>query len=296
VWGLPRLAGWLERTPVPAATATHTRRPSYTFTPEPSPTATIRPTPTPTPGIGSTWVRLADGMVMVYVPEGNFSMGSDNGRIDERPVHTVYLDAYWIDRTEVTNAMYAQCVQAGACKSPSSTSSNRSHSYYDNGQYADYPVFGVDWNDASAYCKWEGARLPSEAEWEKAARGTDGRTYPWGNSSPTCTLASLPSLGYGTSPCVMNTTAVGSYPDGKSPYGALDMAGSVWEWVNDWYSGTYYSQSPGSNPTGPASGDYRVLRGVSWDNNVENVRSAYRYRVDPTDSDNLFGFRCSRSH
>ena len=274
---------------IPTMTAMHTPTPIRTYTLTPTkvntPTLTRTPTPSPTPGIGSKWTSPVDNMVMVYVPEGDFSMGSDNGRLDEQPVHTVYLDAFWIDQTEVTNHMYTFCVRAGVCLEPTNSSSLQ------NG-----PVINVGWNMAEAYCRWAGRRLPTEAEWEKAARGTDGRTYPWGNSFPTCTLASLVSLGYGQPRCVNNTTAVGSYPAGASPYGALDMAGNAWEWVNDWYSATYYSQSPGNNPTGPESGNYRVLRGVSWDNNVDNVRSAYRFGGNPADYGPSFpGFRCARS-
>ena len=297
VWGMPQMKAWLAPPPIPTMTAMHTPTPTRTYTLTPTkfytPTLTRTPEPSPTPGIGSIWTSPMDNMVMVYVPEGDFSMGSDNGRLDERPVHTVYLDAFWIDQTEVTNRMYALCVAEGACLPPTNPGSHN----YGNPEFDNYPVTYVGWDMAEAYCRWAGRRLPTEAEWEKAARGTDGRTYPWGNSSPTCTLASLPSLGYGTSPCVMNTTAVGSYPAGASPFGALDMAGNVWEWVNDWYSGTYYSQSPASNPTGPASGDYRVLRGVSWFNNVDNVRSAYRFVGNPTDVGGYLGlgFRCARS-
>jgi len=309
VWGMPQLKAWLAPPPTPTMTAMHTPTLTRTYTLTPTRTYTLTPTkfytptltrtlrPSPTPGIGSKWTSPVDNMVMVYVPEGDFSMGSDNIRLDERPVHTVYLDAFWIDQTEVTNRMYALCVAEGACQPPTNSSSRGRSSYYGNPEFDNYPVSYVDWNMAEAYCRWAGRRLPTEAEWEKAARGTDGGTYPWGNSPPTCTLASLPSLGYGKSSCVEATTAVGSYLAGASPYGALDMAGNVWEWVNDWYSGTYYNQSPASNPTGPASGDYRVLRGVSWGNNVDNVRSAYRFGGNPTiySSPYILGFRCSRS-
>ena len=237
----------------------------------------------PTPSFGS-WLRERDGMVMVYVPEGNFSMGADNnGVLVAPPVHTVYLDAYWIDQTEVTNAMYALCVSAGACQLPSSYSSSTRSSFYGNSQYADYPVIYVSWNDANTYCEWAGAHLPTEAEWEKAARGTDGRTYPWGNNAPTCALAN--SWG-SNGTCVDDTTAVGSYPAGVSPYGALDMAGNVDEWVADWYSDT----SPSSTPT---SGG--LWRGGSWFNDVGPVHTAISIRNGGDDTNSFVGFRCARS-
>jgi len=239
-------------------------------------------------------------MVMVYVPEGNFTMGSPDGEgwDDEHPQHTVYLDAFWIDKTEVTNAMYAQCVQAGACQPLSSYSSYTHSNYYGNSQFDDYPAIYVDWYDAEAYCQWAGARLPTEAEWEKAARGTDGRVYPWGNDVPNCEIANgyfaedfWGNNGY----CVGDTRLVGSYLVGASPYGALDMAGNVLEWVADWYDPGYYANSPSINPQGPSSGQLRVLRGGAWYFSGYLVRSALRYWFDPSSVLGKFGFRCSRS-
>ncbi len=237
-------------------------------------------------GIGSTMTG-EDGMTLLYVPEGEFTMGSDTYD-DEKPVHTVYLNAYWIDQTEVTNGQYALCVSTGGCTPPSQNSSNTNTSYYGNTQFDDYPVIYVKWNQAQAYCEWAGRRLPTEAEWEKAARGTDGRIYPWGNESPTSGL-----LNYNLN--VGDTTEVGKYPNGVSPYGAYDMAGNVWEWVNDWYGETYYKSSPASNPSGADSGDGRVLRGGSWLNYVVDSRSADRGKYDPTYAIVDFGFRCSSS-
>ena len=222
-------------------------------------------------------------------------MGSDYGRLDEQPVHTVYLDAFWIDQTEVTNSMYDVCVAEGACLAAANSPLQTDRCI--SGGSMDSPVTCVDWNMANTYCQWAGRRLPSEAEWEKAARGTDGRTYSWGNAVPTCALANLFGMGFMNPPCVGHLTPVGNYPAGASPYGALDMAGNAWEWVNDWYSASYYRQSPKSNPTGPANGEYRVVRGVSWGGGGDESRSAYRLGGNLADFYNynpITGFRCAQ--
>lgn len=227
---------------------------------------------------------------MVYVPAGEFLMGSPEGQGNEYewPQHTVYLNAYWIDKTEVTVAQYSRCVEAGAC-SPARPDPNSSYCTSVDDTKFNHPINCVDWSQAVAYCGWVGRRLPSEAEWEKAARGVDGRLYPWGNQEPRSDLlnfdASVDSI----------TTPVGQYPAGASPYGALDMAGNVWEMVADWYDENYYRSSPPDNPQGPDGGDYRVLRGGSWVNASAYVRTADRFWAPPYNAYDGAGFRCVHS-
>jgi serine/threonine-protein kinase len=271
----------------PTMTASPTATATLTTAPAPTHTATPRPTSTPTPGIGSTLTRKQDGMLMVYVPAGPFEMGSNNGDSDEKPVHTVSLDAFWMDQTEVTNAMYALCAQAGVCDPPGNTT------YYRDGAYGNHPVVSVNWQQASDYCAWAGSRLPTEAEWEKAARGgLEGKKHPWGDEAPTCQAGARNGAQY--SGCSGRTVSVGTFqPNG---YGLYDMAGNVWEWVADWYSANYYSNSPSSNPTGPESGSTKVLRGGSWDGSAgEGFRSASRNWCAPGVTYGYLGFRCLRS-
>jgi formylglycine-generating enzyme required for sulfatase activity len=276
---------------------TQTSSPNLTSTSPSARISTPTPTttsvsPTPTPGIGSTMISDKDGMTLLYVPAGEFIMGSENGSDDEQPVHTVYLDAFWIDQTEVTNNMYMLCVDAGVCKEPADKSSFSRSRYYSNSNFDNYPVIFVDWSKAKTYCEWADRRLPTEAEWEKAARGTDGRTYPWGENID-CSFANY--WGSGIYNCIGDTDEAGQYPNGASFYGALDMAGNVSEWVNDFYSEIYYQNTQLSNPLGPDSGSNRLLRGGSWLFGGGDVRSSDRFMNDPARSNTYFGFRCAVS-
>lgn len=225
---------------------------------------------------------------MLYVPAGEFTMGSDRGFPDEAPVHRVFVDAFYLDRLETTNVEYQRCVTEGVCIPPKIADCNtpepmryliRHPNYYENPAFADYPVICLDWYQAVDYCAWRGARLPTEAEWEKAARGTDARTYPWGNEPPTPNRVSFlwPEGEFEQDPTYW-PSPVGSYPDGASPYGVLDMAGNVYEWVQDVYDPEYYASSPYDNPTGPPvdSGKWRVARGGSFWNLPNRIRSANR--------------------
>jgi formylglycine-generating enzyme required for sulfatase activity len=293
----------LEQTRSAAQTAT--ARPTATLTPTATATPTSTPTlaPTPKPGIGSTMVSPVDGMVMVYVPEGTFLMGSDRSDQyadnDEFPQHEVYLDSFWIDRTEVTNAMYAAFLNArgnhqeggvpwlGAGEEDPRIQESGGMWEADAG-YEDHPVVEVSWYGARAYCEWAGRRLPTEAEWEKAARGMNGGLYPWGEANASCSKVNLRG-------CMGDTAEVGSYADGASPYGAWDMAGNVYEWVADWYDADYYESSPAENPLGPEGGTWRVMRGGWWFHRAGQVRSAFRNRADPNAAGHHLGFRCAGS-
>ena len=263
------------------------------------PTVTVSTTPisftaTAVYGIGSTQIWHQDGMKMVYVPAGEFQMGSNQGNPDEKPVHAVYLDAFWIDQTEITNGMYLKCVSAGQCSAPENNNFAGIPGYpYDKSQYADYAVVGVGSNQADSYCQWAGRRLPTEAEWEKAARGTDGRTYPWGNQPPEPNLAWY-DPGPGTDASLHQfPVKVGGFPKGASPYGVLDMAGNASEWVADRYDSNYYANSPYRNPTGPGSntGTDRVIRGGDFGRSSKYLRSALRI-VLHRDSEGR-GIRCA---
>lgn len=236
---------------------------------------------------------------MVYIPAGEFIMGSSEEDVqkfllqyiyrtperfaDEQPQHIVYLDAFYIDKYEVTNAQYREFIEATGRK-PSI--------YLDVEPYndPDQAVMGVSWEDANAYAMWRGKRLPTEAEWEKAARGTDGRYWPWGNEWDATKLNANDA---GAVDGYVYTAPVGSYPQGVSPYGVHDMAGNVFEWVSDWYDKNYYKYSPKINPQGPISGQNHVARGGSWDVNNDFTRCASRFGISPGSL--LVGIRCAKS-
>lgn len=303
IWG-----GWkiLSALPVGTPEPAQPTGEMPTQVPQPSPTPSVvltvevEPSPIPPmPTADLSW-GVKDGMELVSIPAGKFQMGSDGNESDERPVRTVYLDAFLIDKTEVTNAMYALCVKSGRCDAPRSNTSISQNAqndsfYYGNPDFDDFPVIFVSWIDAKAYCNWAGRRLPTEAEWEKAASWDDQqqvkRLYPWGNTID-CSYANY--YGDGKTLCVGDTTPVGSYPAGASFYGILDMAGNVWEWVADRYDPEYYGKSDDNNPTGPSSGDYIVIRGGSFlTGRAVGIRSSDREKLPPANTSQHVGFRCA---
>ncbi len=273
---------------VPAATTPTTSVVSVAITVIVTPTRNSAPLVLGAPpSAASPQRRGNDNAEMVFVPAGEFVMGSNDGASDEKPLHTVTLDAFWIDKYEITNALYKKCVDAKKCLQAPLNSSNTRSSYYNSTSFEKYPKIYVTWNDANAYCSWAGKRLPTEAEWEKAARGTDGRSYPWGNIWDGMKLNS-----WEADPRPNDTTAVGSYPSGASPFGVLDMAGNVKEWLADWYDPNYYTNAPRSNPKGPPSGTFRVIRGGSWLRYQLDARSARRIGNTNVGSSDV-GFRCA---
>ena len=230
----------------------------------------------------SSKVSPKDGMTQIYIPAGEFVMGNGNDLRTDNPQHRIYLDAYWMDEMEITNAMYAKCLEAGKCTHPANYDA-----FYGIWAYRDYPVVYVNWFQADQYCRWGGRSLPTEAQWEKAARGTDGRRYPWGDQTPNPRLVNF------------NLTLIGEpvpvfrYPLGASPYGVLNMAGNVREWIADWYDENYYQSSPYANPKGPATGTQRLLRSGSYAEDQQQISVYTRFKHEPDSAGLSRGFRCA---
>ena len=291
-------------TPAPLATeipqATATTAPIVVSPTEVQATTTAEATSSPE----NIKISAIDGMTQLFVPAGTFTMGGMDvyRESDELPAHEVKLNAFWVDQVEVVNGMYNLCVQAGTCRPPVEPRSDNRQDYFGNPEFQDYPVVNVTWYDANVYCQWAGRRLPTEAEWERAARGDDKRNFPWGDEPPNQYNSNSINI-------VGDTTRVGSYAEGISPFGALDMAGNVWEWVADRYRPDYYGKSPLENPTGPSEDEVfnnlRVMRGGSFQDDWTILRLSNRNYLegpnpsaestDPAyygSSSSKVGFRC----
>lgn len=225
-----------------------------------------------------------DGAPMVLIPVGEFTMGSDKGDDDEQPIHRVFLDNYYIDKFEVTNRRFAKFVKAMLLEPPWGFADKDTPIVH-----ADRPVRWVNWWEALGYCLWVGKRLPTEAEWEKAARGSDARTYPWGNDPPTSAHAVF-GLKEGTD----TVSPIGNRDAGKSPYGVHDMAGNLYEWTTDWYDDRYYTDLTAINPRGPLQGMAKAQRGGSYTNSPYRLRSTFRTKGDPLEHEHNVGFRCAQ--
>lgn len=235
---------------------------------------------------------------MVFVPGGRFKMGCEQAKDsfcpsgNDEKLHEVIVDSFHIDKYEVTFKRYQKCIDAGNCGNLAEGGAlNFGWPGVEN-----YPVNGVTWLEAKKFCEWEGRRLPTEAEWERAARGDDERIYPWGNQAPSCDRTVMDKKGAGFLGCGTGTTMdVGSKPKGASPYGAHDMAGNLWEWVADWYDKDYYASSALNNPKGPSSGTHKVARGGDFFTRTGyEVRSSGRFFYEPSDYSIAIGFRCAK--
>ncbi|HEU4746188.1 MAG TPA: SUMF1/EgtB/PvdO family nonheme iron enzyme [Anaerolineales bacterium] len=301
----PTQAPPIESTTAPLPTST----PAVVIPPSPSrttlPAITFTTEPSPTSQPSTNQVSAVDGMPQVYIPAGTFRMGGMDVRRapNELPEHNVTLDAFWMDQLEVTNAMYGLCVSAGACALPQELKSQRRPEYFMDPAFKDYPVIYVTWGQAKTYCEWAGRRLPTEAEWERAGRGDDFRTFPWGEDKANGLLANFNML-------VGDTSRVGTFPAGASPFGVLDMAGNVAEWVHDFYSFDYSRLLENTlNPAGPATSSSfnRVVRGGSLGDAEINIRVSKRSSVlgsklDAAPDSNAYlgdsspriGFRCAQ--
>lgn len=271
--------------PIPTPPQVLETSPPVTTGSTPEPPSLVEEASAFAPDVGSKlrWVDFSD---FVYVPYGEFIMGHDSLEPkDFNPEHKVTLSGFWVHQAEVTNQQYALCVAAGKCTEPYA---EKDEPYrYGDARYVNYPVVGVDWYQASRYCEWIDARLPSEAEWEKSARGVEGKIYPWGDEAPTCDLLNFNDCLDPSEPDDVRT-----YNNGASPFEAMDMSGNVFEWVSDWYKEDYYLTSPAQNPTGPETGEKKGYRGGGYKTSPEEIMPWLRFAIEPEKHSEQLGFRC----
>ncbi|MCC6905741.1 MAG: SUMF1/EgtB/PvdO family nonheme iron enzyme [Anaerolineae bacterium] len=287
------LLGSITLSPQAVAVVTATEEPAAAVPVTPEPSATIQPTSTEQPSATPAELRMTTtlrGVNMVLIPAGPFTMGYADGYPNERPEHEITLDAFYIDETEVTNLYYKACVDAGECKEPEFVNSPSQIAYWGSDFYYDFPLIYATWQEADTYCRWRGGHLPTEAQWEKAA-GYDPISqqtvrFPWGLD-----VLDKYYLNYGS--LYGHTLEAGSYPAGKSPLGAYDMAGNLAEWVNDWYLDNYYELSPAVNPPGPDAGTFKVVRGGSYESQGNGLMTSFRDYKHPLTQAPTIGFRCA---
>jgi len=287
------LSGCIMQTPLETAQPVIEEEVEVIPTEVPEPSSEIPAEPVVEPDIATA----PEGMVLI--PATEYMMGCDpehnNGYTcpsDELPQHLVSVLAFAIDVYEVTNVQYAECVAADGCLPPIATASQAREDYYLNEEYANFPMINVKWEQAQAYCNWAGKRLPTEAEWELAARGTSPKAYAWGDEAPDCSKANIYNDVTMTA-CVGDTVAVGSYPEGASEFGVMDMTGNVWEWVADSYIADFYSVSPAENPLAEEANQVYTVRGGGWAANWLTSRLASRAYDLSFYSGVDLGFRCA---